>query len=1036
MKKIIYFCYSDKYLKSNQMKQDQKGLITFLIITLLLLSEAMLSGQQVTISGKVTDKDDGISLPGVSILVKGTVFGTTTDFEGNYNLSVDQSATLVFSYVGYSAQEIPVAGRTVINVQLSMEVEKLNEVMVVGYGTQRKRELTGSITKITGEDLVQIPIPSFEAGLQGKATGVQIIQSNGMAGSGSAIRIRGIGSISAGGDPLIVVDGMPITQDQQANIGIRRGANTSPLSTINPNDIESIDILKDASAAAIYGSRGANGVVLITTKRGKTKRPTFDFSYRTGIVTETKRLDLLNNKEWLQLYQEAYENDAIYGTGTLDEGSRPVLPGGVTWEEAESTNTDWQDLMLQKGVSQEVNLSFRRGGDKLNSYVGGSYSDQSSFLVGNSYERLSGRINLDYTPFKRFHVGTTSMFTRGVNNRVDASWSGGLGHAQSEALPIWPVKLDDGSYFTAGSNPVRSRDNKVIRTVELRSLFNAFATYQIMEGLNLRVDGGLDYLDQDENYYENEELRSPTFGESRNTFVLAWNSKAVATYDFKIGNANTFQVLAGIELNKTHRNGNRYWYNGIEKPPYKYGKELPDSTITNDWGKQVFSAEQFSFASYFARMQYNYKGKYLFSGSIRVDGSSRFGKNNKYGTFPAGSLGWIVTEEDFLKENKYLSFLKLKTSYGVTGNAEIPNYTQWGTTSNYDNGILYNEDPILYQTNLENPNVSWETSTSYDVGLEFGLFNDRIYGEFAYYNKQTKDMLLQVRTSTSSGWGSVWRNIGAMENKGFEFSFKSRNLVTEFKWTTDFNIGFNKNTVTDVGTAPPDALAGTGDTRVVEGHPIGVNYLVRFSHVDPEDGMPVFFTKDGELTKTYTPDDRVVVGKPYPDFIGGITNTFSFRNFDLSFLFNFSYGNDIYDDAGKRLVGRVNGWNQSRAVLDRWREPGDITDIPRLTLDGSKSGIETDRNTDEFLYDGSFIRLRNLTFGYNFRKELANRLKLQAARIYFVGANLLTFTNYPGGDPEIFRDMENVQQKNLSPGVTYLTPPQAKTYSIGIEITF
>ncbi len=297
-------------------------------------------------------------------------------------------------------------------------------------------------------------------------------------------------------------------------------------------------------------------------------------------------------------------------------------------------------------------------------------------------------------------------------------------------------------------------------------------------------------------------------------------------------------------------------------------------------------------------------------------------------------------------------------------------------------------------------------------------------------------MLLSVQPQASTGWGSMYYNIGAMENKGFEFMIKSRNLVGSFKWTTELNLGFNKNLVLDVGTASPDALAGTGDTRVIEGYPIGVNYLVRFSHVDPDDGMPVFLDINGNETKTYDVEDRVVTGKPYPDFIGGLTNTFSYKGFDLSLLFNFSYGNEIYDDAGKRLVGRINGWNQSRMVLDRWREPGDITDIPRLTYDGALSGIETDRNTTEFLYDGSYLRLKQLSFSYSLPAKVLEKIHVKNLRIILSGTNLLTFTKYPGSDPEIFRDMENVMQKNLSPSVTYLTPPQAKTMNLGVNLTF
>ncbi|MDL1974994.1 MAG: TonB-dependent receptor [Deltaproteobacteria bacterium] len=1003
-----------------------------LALLLFLLAPLSLFAQTQVITGSVTDVITGEVLPGVTVISKGTTTGTVTDLEGYYSINVARGATLVFSYVGYANYEVLVESRTTIDVQMGEETTELDEVVVIGYGTQRKRNLTGTIAKVSGDLLTETPVSTFAAGLQGKAAGVQIIQSNGMAGAGSAIRIRGISSISAGGDPLIIVDGIPINQDQNASFGIRRGANTSAMATINPNDIESLEILKDASAAAIYGSRGANGVILITTKRGKSKQASWDFSYRAGVVKETKKLDFLNNMEWLQLHQEAYENDAIYGSGNLDAGAYPDLPGGVTLEEAMATNTDWQDLMLHNGFSQEANLAFNKGSDKLRTYVGLSYSDQGSYLAGNNYQRLSGRLNFEYKITEKITAGINFTQAMGVNNRVEASWAGGLGSAQSNALPIWPVWVDDTTYFDAGANPVRSRDNKVIKSFENRSLGNAYLNINPINGLIIRADYGIDYLSLDENYYENEVLRAVPYAESRVSSYLSESGKVVGTYDFIIQEDHTFQVLLGTEFNQAKNGGSFLSYDGLTSPIYTYDI-LPDSSLTREENNPLAMSN--SFISFFTRVHYNYKGKYLFSGSMRTDGSSRFGENIKYGYFPAGSVGWIVTEEEFLENSTLLSFLKLKASFGYTGNAEISNMLQWGTT-NINSGITYNNDSIIFRTNLANPDITWEKNFSYDLGIVFGILKDRIYGELTYYNKQTQAMLLEARPQASSGWGAILYNVGEMENKGVEFMIKSRNLTGNFKWTTDLNLGFNRNKVLDVGTASPDALAGTGDTRVIAGHPIGVNYLVRFSHVDPADGMPVFFTKDGEETKVYNVEDRVIVGKPYPDFIGGINNTLSFKGFDMSFLFNFSYGNQIYDDAGKRLVGRINGWNQSRMVLDRWRQPGDITDIPRLTLDGALSGIETDRNTDEFLYDGSYIRLKQLTFGYNFPESVVQKMHLKNLRLYFAGTNLFTFTKYPGSDPEIFRDMENVMQKNLSPSVTYLTPPQAMTFNVGVNVTF
>jgi len=605
-----------------------------LILLLFLVGPLSLSAQTQVITGTVTEAATGEPLPGVTVISKGTTLGAVTDFDGSYSIEIVPGATLVFSFVGFSPHEVRVNDQTLINVQLGESTTELDEVIVVGYGTQRKRNLTGSIAKIDGSQITETPVSTFAAGLQGKAAGVQIIQSNGMAGAGSAIRIRGVGSISAGGDPLIIVDGIPINQDQDGSYGVRRGANTSAMATINPNDIESLEILKDASAAAIYGSRGANGVILITTKRGKSKEASWDFSYRAGMVKETNRLDFLNNTEWLQLHQEAYENDAIYGSGNLDAGAYPDLPGGVTLEEAMATNTDWQDLMLHNGFSQEVNLSFNKGSEKLKSYVGISYSDQGSYLMGNNYKRLSGRANLEYQLTDHLSAGVNFTQAVGVNNRVEASWAGGLGSAQSDALPIWPVWTDESTYFDAGSNPVRSRDNKEIKSFENRSLGNAYLNYRPIDGMIIRADYGLDYLSLDENYYENEILRSVPYAESRVNKYLSENGKVVGTYDLNMPENHYLQVLVGTEFNRTKKGNAFLSYDGLSDPIYKYDA-LPDSSLTREEDNPLVMSN--SFVSFFTRISYNYKGKYLFSGSMRTDGSSRFGENNKFGYFPAGS---------------------------------------------------------------------------------------------------------------------------------------------------------------------------------------------------------------------------------------------------------------------------------------------------------------------------------------------------------------------------------------------------------------
>ncbi|GAA0190259.1 TonB-dependent receptor [Fulvivirga kasyanovii] len=1013
-----------------------KLLLFFMVLS---ISTSVVCAQQQTISGKVTDAGDGLSLPGVNIIESGTNNGTVTDVDGNYSLKVASDATLIFSYVGYTTIEVPVNGRSVINIPMEADVTQLAEVVVVGYGVQTKREVTGSIAKVEGEALTEIAVPSFEAALQGKAAGVQVIQGSGTAGSGSMIRVRGIASLSAGGDPLYVVDGIPITQDYFLNDN--RGAfNNNPLATINPNDIESVEILKDASAAAIYGSRGANGVILITTKRGKTGKPKFEFSTRLGISKPAREVDLLSSEEWLQLRQEAWENDGNVGLADL--------PGGITWEQARQTDTDWIDLVTQTGFKQEYNLSMTQGNEKLSSYVGVSYSNNESFLEGNSYERFSGRVNLDYNIMDNLKASLTTSLSQGINNRVSGAWDGGLGAAMSDALPIYPVRNADGTYFTAGNNPVRKQELVDWRTRENRSISTLALTYEPIEKLNLNVSGSLDYMDlQDDQFEPAEWTNTENIAKQYPTWVTNYTMSATASYDYSLGDNNKFTFLVGGEYQRSlTEKWNKIEAFGVSGPLYE-DPSIPDRGLDGE-GKPLSNPvyetapdQIWSFISYFGRINYAYKDKLFLKGSARVDGSSRFGQNNRYGFFPSAGLGYVISEEDFFPKSSLVNFLKLKASWGITGNADIPNYQRWGTFQRREgnDGNPYNQEPIIFPVRLENPDLQWEVQRTYDFGFELGLFDDRVVAEVAYFDKNSTDVLIDRLVQVSAGFQRYFENIAEINNRGFEVGLKTRNLTGAFTWTTDINASHLENEVIDIGATPPDAIAGSGDTRVVEGMPVGVNFLNRFSRVDPENGLPIFLDKEGNETYEFNLEDRVPVGSVVPDWTGGITNSFTYKNFDLSVLFTFTIGGNIYDDSGKRQLGVVSDWNMRREIVDRWREPGDVAQFPRLTMEPSTyGGLASfwNLNTTQFLYDGTYGRIRNVTLGYNLPSELVSKLRLRSARVYFNGTNLVTFTKYPGADPEIVRDHNGRQGRNLSPNVTYLTAPQEKAFMLGINVGF
>ncbi len=1000
---------------------------------LFLISLLPLHAQSV--KGVVKDADDNTPLPGVTVQIKGTTNGASTDLDGNYTLQVSPNATLVFSYIGYKSVEMNVNNQTTIDIALEVDLTELNEVVVVGYGTLKKREITGSISRIGGAELMEVQTPSFEAALQGKAAGVQVIQSSGLAGSGSLIRIRGISSISAGGDPLYVVDGIPITQSQFTNASRNQGAmNTNPLATINPNDIASIEILKDAAAAGIYGSRGANGVVLITTKRGKSNQNSFNYSTKIGISEPVAKPRMLNTQQYLQLYQEAWENDGNTG--------RATLPNDMTWEEIQRRNidTDWWDLTTQTGFKQEHNFSWNKGWKKLRLYSGVSYSDNESYLAGNSYERMSGRINADYDISDQTKISLSASYVRGNNERVNAAWSGGLGNAMSTSLPIYPVYNDDGSFRVGISNPVRQQSLTDWNTIDQRIITNLNIRHQFDNGINLSLGGSYDYFKTNDDKWEAGEWvgRDDIVGQAFANIsdVDNYNGTLTADYTFDI-NGSTLKVLVGAEYQQSVRNAltGKGAINVDEQLRFDPFVEFDSLRIP---GERI-NSEVTKFASFFARFNYNISNKYFFQATLRTDGSSKFGPENQFGFFPTIGASWFASEEDFLKGNNVISLLKLKANFGITGNSDFPP-NQWRDSfqrRGNGNDVGYAFNPTLFPVRYANPDLQWETTNSYDAGFELGFLNDRILIELDYYYKYTKDVIGEIALPPQTGIDDKYfDNFAEISNQGIELSVSTTNIDNgAFQWTTNFNISKNANNVESIGDFSEDAIeGGTNDTRIIVGQPIGTNFLVKFAGVDPQTGLPIYLDKNGEETMDWDPAYRVPLGSVLPDFTGGITNTFTYKNWNFSFLFVFTKGGDIYDSSSKRQLGVITDWNMRRDVFDRWREPGDIATYPRLTLESVTHGsANADINTDLWLHDGSFIRLRNISLSYQLPK-ITDVIK--NATITFSATNLLTFTNFVGLDPEIARDFENSTDRNMSGSITFLTPPQEKSFNVGININF
>ena len=1009
----------------------------YLLGVLLALCTGSLFGQG-SISGVVVDENDEptygaavkiIELERAALTDLDGVFFFDEIPEGRYLLSIE---SLGYDKIVQSVNVGPDAEVNMGSISLVQDIELTEEIVVVGYGVSKKRDIVGAITKIDGADASDALGNSFESNLQGKAAGVQVLQSSGIAGSGARIRIRGTGSITSGGDPLYVIDGIPITQDPFIN-GSEGGQNYNPLSTINPNDIESIEILKDASAAAIYGSRGANGVVLITTKKGKTKKPKWNYNSNLGFsglavdITD----DYLTTSEWIQLNQEAWENDGNVG--------RAPLPGGMSYDDLPAEDYDWFDALLRTGIKQEHNLSVAFGKEKLDVYASFNYLNTESYQVGNNFERLAGRLNLGYTPIKWFNVNLRSSLSQGLNNRVSQAWDGGLGTAESTLLPFYSV--DSFQYATGQRNPLFKTNYLDWNTLELRTINNLTLALTPVKNLQIKAFGGLDYMDlRDSRLEDSLWTLTDVFSKLDQKNITNYMVNGTVDYRTDFWENHTLSLLGGWEYQQSTtvgeyteiKNALGHIYNTMEV----YDSPNADTTVTE------YDDNQWRFTSSLFRLNYNFKDKLIVNMNHRIDASSKFGKDRKTGHFPGLGLAYIMSEDSWLANSDKISFLKVRASVGRTGNADIPYDAQFGGYSPGSSSNLYAGQPIVSYASLPNSQLAWETTWTTDAGIEVGFLRDRITAELGYYNKITRDAIIFVRVPTSTGQAGYFDNIAQIRNRGVEFMITSRNLVGDrFSWRTDLNLTHNRNKVIDVGTAQPDALAGSGDTRVIEGMPMGVNYLVRFSHVDPDNGLPVFLDADGNETYEWSEENRVPVGNVQPKVVGGLTNTFTIgQNLEIEILGTFTIGGNIYDDAAKRQLGVWTEWNMQRDILNRWTGPGDVDAIyPRLTRNSTTyggMGSEWFYNTDQWLYDASYFRLKKLAIKYSLPKKLfANKSWIAGCDVGFTTINLFTIAAYRR-DPEIVRDLDGPQAMNLSPNVTYLTPPQERTFNFSVNVNF
>lgn len=990
-----------------------------------LSSDHRISGfqQGIKASGVVTD-DKGVTLIGVTVRLKNTAKATITDINGRYSLDLPSAGVLVFSYTGFKTKEITVSATVELNVRLDVSQQLLNEIVVVGYGTQSKRSVTGAVASISSEKFKDRSYSNVTQSLAGQIAGVNISQGQGAPGVSPIIKVRGISSITAGSNPLFVVDGVPLENFN--------------LNNINPQDIQSVDVLKDASSAAIYGSRGASGVILVTTKLGKSGQTAINVNMEYGVQKVTRKVEMMNAQQWIKYYVTAKNNswvDLGGGRQATDPNSArgnsstyKIPEDFITNPERYGNGTDWQDVMFRTAPMRNLQLSASGGTDKTQFLLSAAYLDQDAVLDNNYYKRLAVRSNLRHAISKKISVGLNLSAT-GIFDRTDGT--NGKSDVISLALqsdPIFPLYNENGNLGMADPNSVwntflqynpvnlwhpyattryTDKQNKTFNTLAI-----GFLEYNVTPELKIRssLNGNLGnsryryYLMKNQGYGFNQSLPPATATES-NGYMLNWLNENTITYDKKINDHN-LNVLAGYTVQKQN---DEFQSATATNFPNDLVRTLNAGIVTGGTSTRT----EWAMISYLARLSYNYRGKYFLTSTIRRDGSSRFGSNNKWGYFPSVSAGWVVSDENFMSSLRDISLLKIRASYGVTGNNQIPNN---GSVSllgqgNYAQGNSLSSG--LITLNINNRNLQWEKTTQFNAGLDLGLFKNRINLSAEYYYSVTRDMLLNVPIPDISGFSTQLTNIGRMRNKGLELNLNTKNLTGTFKWSTDLNFALNRNKVLQLGPQNSPIYFNDFETTVKTevGQPISNFYGYQFDGIyknrqeidgsvheaSTVPGDPIIrdVNKDGKITI----DDRTVIGNNQPDFTAGITNTFSYKGFGLSFMFQAAYGGEIvnqnyrflgYWNSGRNLFAKVNNYYVSES------QPGDgINPRPTMTRKAFQSAFST-----LWVEDASFLRLRNVNLSYTLPQHLLQKTFVKKLDLYVNADNVYLFSKYTGYDPE------------------------------------
>ncbi|WP_414003799.1 TonB-dependent receptor [Maribacter sp. 2304DJ31-5] len=1016
------------------------------------------------VSGTVTD-ENGSPLPGASIVEKGTTNGTQTDFDGNFSIApTSDTAVLVVSYIGFTSKEIPVEGQTILQISLSPDTANLDEVVVVGYGSVSKRKLTGAVASIKSNDFEDIPTTSIEQSIAGQLPGVEITQNSGQPGQANGIIIRGVGTITAGSQPLIVVDGLPLSQGTSLN-------------TINPNDIASVEVLKDAASAAIYGSRGANGVVIITTKKGKSGKPQFSYNSFIGFQQLANRLDLMNAQQHAIWSRDARNNYYLQfddGTFSINDGTatreanaaalgfnprkaiipsyiQPWLNGGDT---SGLVDTDWQDEVFRTALIQNHQLSVRGGNENLSYFVSGDYFDQEGIALGSDFERFSFRANIEAQLSKKLKLGVSMAPSYNRENVLFGGFSGSPINGAIISLPYFPVRNADGSLaiseqVTGATEGDQARPENPVAIALLKkderrnAIFqgNGFLELELLKGLKAKTFWGIDYTSNRRETFDpgsvgRRNVAAPDipFGSTSSSELVNWLVENTLTYERTFGEKHNFNALLGTSFQEET-------FSFSEVTATDFPNDFVETLNAGIVNGGTSTSTKSVLVSYLARVQYDYDDKYLFTAAVRRDGSSRFGSNTRFGTFPSASFGYRISEEDFFPKSKFLNDLKFRASWGITGNNQIGDFGSQALL-NASNAILVGGiQSGLSPSTSPNPNLSWEETNTVDLGLDLGLFNNALTASIDYYKSTTNDLLLEVPVPAHSGFTSSLQNIGEVENSGIEFVLRGNYNLGPVKAVTSFNIASNKNKVLQLGPGQEEIITRNGITRI--GGELGALFGYRtngvFTSQEQIDNTPSLSTaqvgeyiyedtnNDGQINS----DDRVVLGSIFPDYTFGLNTNFQYKNFDLGVVVQGVQGVDIRDLSITVLLYNPEGWGNG--TVDHFNnyytpERGANSIYARPNSLPRDNGFY--RTTDVLQEDASFVRVRNITLGYTLPKKVSESLGITSLRIYGSSKNPFTFTDYRGYNPE--------QRTNnaLDPVTGFDNYPVEKSFVLGMNLNF